>query len=318
MRVSCLAGTLLLVTTTVDAQVNAEGARPDAVLDHPGWSGGLDFGLALLRGNVDFLDVGGGARLEWQRFDRATTEGTNPASDTGASDTGASDTGASDTGASDTGASDSGASDSGASEALEVPPWLRQRAFLSASARHAAQGSRTFANQSFVHARWSTMWRRRVGTDLFAQHQFDELLRLRVRALAGLGARLVLVHRRVFRVWAGTGAMVEHERIRVDEGAPDPRRTTVARWTSYLALRLSLADRRLVLQSTTYVQPRFDAIADYRVLNDLQLLAVVSTQLASGISLAVWHDRRPPTGVRRTDVRLLASLKIALVSRRAP
>lgn len=162
------------------------------------------------------------------------------------------------------------------------------------------------------------MWRRRVGTDLFAQHQFDELLRLRVRALAGLGARLVLVHRRVFRVWAGTGAMVEHERIRVDEGAPDPRRTTVARWTSYLALRLSLADRRLVLQSTTYVQPRFDAIADYRVLNDLQLLAVVSTQLASGISLAVWHDRRPPTGVRRTDVRLLASLKIALVSRRAP
>ena len=298
MRVSCLAGTLLLVTTTVDAQVNAEGARPDAVLDHPGWSGGLDFGLALLRGNVDFLDVGGGARLEWQRFDRATTEGTNPASDTGASDT--------------------GASDSGASEALEVPPWLRQRAFLSASARHAAQGSRTFANQSFVHARWSAMWRRRVGTDLFAQHQFDELLRLRVRALAGLGARLVLVHRRVFRVWAGTGAMVEHERIRVDDGAPDPRRTTVARWTSYLALRLSLADRRLVLQSTTYVQPRFDAIADYRVLNDLQLLAVVSTQLASGISLAVWHDRRPPTGVRRTDVRLLASLKIALVSRRAP
>lgn len=313
MRAWCLAGTLLLVTTTVDAQVNAEGVRPDAVLDHPGWSGGLDFGLALLRGNVDFLDVGGGARLEWQRFDRATTEGTSPASDTGASDTGAPESGRS-----DSGASDSGASDSGASEALEVPPWLRQRAFLSASARHAAQGSRTFANQSFVHARWSAMWHRRVGTDLFAQHQFDELLRLRVRALAGAGARLVLVHRRVFRAWAGTGAMVEHERIRVEEGAPDPRRTTVARWTSYLALRLSLADRRLVLQSTTYVQPRFDAFADYRVLNDLQLLAVVSTQLASGISLAVWHDRKPPTGVRRTDVRLLASLKIALVSRRAP
>lgn len=313
------------MTTTVDAQVNAEGVRPDAVLDHPGWSGGLDFGLALLRGNVDFLDVGGGARLEWQRFDRAAPEGTNPAapaSASGSSEWGAaSESGASESsevGASESGASESGASESRTSEPLEVPPWLRQRAFLSASARHASQGSRTFANQSFVHARWSAMWHRRVGTDLFAQHQFDELLRLRVRALAGLGARLVLVHRPVFRAWAGTGAMVEHERIRVEEGALDPRRTTVARWTSYLALRLSLADRRLVLQSTTYVQPRFDAIADYRVLNELQLLAVVSTQLASGISLAVWHDRRPPTGVRRTDVRLLASLKIALVSRRAP
>ncbi|MCB9600152.1 MAG: DUF481 domain-containing protein [Sandaracinus sp.] len=278
------------------AQVNAEGIRNDAVLDHPSWSGGIEAGVTRTRGNVDFLDVGGGGRVEWQRFEEV--EGSRRSLEHASTREGA-----------------NVPTESSPQSGSPAPPWLRQRVFLSANARYARQADRTFQNRSFGHARWIAMWHRRVGSDVFAQVQFDELLRLRVRALAGFGARLVLVHRPVARVWAGTGAMLEHERIRVEEGATDDPRTNVARWTSYLALRVAPFTGRLILQNTTYVQPRFDALSDYRVLNELQLLAVVAPSFGSGLTCSVWHDRRPPSGVQRTDVRLLATLQVTLVSR---
>jgi hypothetical protein len=271
---------VLLGAGGASAQVNAEGLRPDAVMDHEGWAGGGEASVAFARGNVDFLDVGGGARLEWQRLRAA-----RPSTDGAAA------------------APQEAIRREGESDARDVraPPDLWQRVFVTANARHAEQGTRRFLGQAFAHVRWIAMAWRRLGSDVFAQVQFDDFLRLRRRVLLGVGARVVLVHHPRVRVWGGTGAMFEHERIRVDEGAPDPTTTSTARWTSYLAIRLSFADARLLLQNTTYVQPRFDRLADLRVLDELQVLSVVTPQLALGITFSTWFDRRPPTSVDTTD-----------------
>jgi hypothetical protein len=83
--------------------------------------------------------------------------------------------------------------------------------------------AKPYISQTFVHARWTAMWRERFGTEVFAQVQTNEFLRLRSRALGGTGLRVDLVHREGLQLWAGTGTMLEHNRIDVAPGAPRPR-----------------------------------------------------------------------------------------------
>lgn len=188
-------------------------------------------------------------------------------------------------------------------------PFIRQRGLIAASARYAERADAAFIDQAFVHARWTAMWWPRVGSDAFAQHQRNQFLRLRGRAIAGVGVRVELVHRAAVLVWAGSGYMFEYNQLRVAPGASDPASSAEHRWTNYLTARVALADGRLLLQHTTYAQPRVDAPADVRILDELEALAKVTTVFAFGATLSVLHDSAPPTAVEPTDVRLLSTVR---------
>ncbi|MBC7173324.1 MAG: hypothetical protein H5U40_12875, partial [Polyangiaceae bacterium] len=218
--------------------VNAEVLTTNLFEDH--WSGNIDGSLALARGNVNLLDVGGGARVQYQTlYPSPAVEPEEPA----------------------------------------APPFLRQRVFLRASTRFAEQNDSNIINQGFVHLRWSAMWHRRVGSDLFSQHQFNQFFRLRVRSLLGAGLRLAMVHEPRFLLWGGSGYMFERERIDVQEGATDAPRSTAHRWATFCTARLVLAEGRFLVQNTIFFQPRFDAFADYRLLEELEAMAKLTDLL---------------------------------------
>ncbi|MCK6544485.1 DUF481 domain-containing protein [Myxococcota bacterium] len=255
-------------STALANPVNAEVLRPNPFRE--GWSGGVDGSLALSRGNVELLDLGGAARVQYQ-----TLHALPPGDDAGPARV----------------------------------PFVDQRVFLAVSARFAERAGTAFLNQGFAHLRWTSMWHARVGSDVFAQYQFNEFQRLGVRAIAGLGARFELVHAPVFMAWAGTGYMFEHDRIDVLAGAPDDPESFEHRWTSYLTARLALFDARLLLQNTLYHQPRLDALDDVRVLEELEVLAKVSDAFALGVTTSLMHDSAPPTGVKGTDLRLFSTVR---------
>lgn len=188
-------------------------------------------------------------------------------------------------------------------------PFIGQRGLIAASARYAERAGAAFIDQAFVHARWTAMWWPRLGTDVFAQYQANQFLRLRGRAIAGAGVRIELVHRAAVLVWAGSGYMIEHDRIQVAPGAADPATSLEHRWTNYLTARLAVAEGRLLVQHTTYAQPRFDAPSDVRILDDSEALARITTVFAFGATLSVLHDSAPPTGVAPTDVRLTSTVR---------
>jgi hypothetical protein len=253
------------------AQVNAEVLRPQGAAE--GISGGLDVDFALSRGNVEELDVGGGARLRYQTLHPA------PHPDDVADP--------------------------------QPPPLVAQSAFITSSGRAAEQNDRAYVNQGFVHVRWTAMWLPRFGTELFAQYQFNEFQRLRARALAGPGLRAVIAHTAVVQLWSGSGYMLEYNHIDVAEGAPDEPETLEHRWTNYLALRLDPLDGELLVQNTLYVQPRFDRFSDYRLLDELEVMSKVSSVLSLGTKVVLQHDSAPPTTVKETDLQLTSTLRLS-------
>lgn len=250
--------------------VNAEVLRPKPF--RAGWSGGLDGSLALSRGNIELLDVGGGARVQYQTLHPARPPA--PGSAPGV-------------------------------------PFVHHRVFVTGSGRFAERTGAPFINQAFVHVRWTGMWHRQLGSDVFAQHQFNEFQRLRGRTVAGLGARFEIVHEPVFLLWAGSGYMLEYDRIDVLPGARDAPESVEHRWTNYLTMRLAVFDARLLMQNTLYFQPRFDVAADYRLLEELEVLAKVNDVFGLGATLSVLHDSAPPTGVRETDLRLMSTVRLS-------
>ncbi len=105
--------------------------------------------------------------------------------------------------------------------------------------------------------------------------------------------------------------MFEYDRLSVVAMGAEPLETFDVRWSNYLTLRLSLFDDRLLMQNTTYAQPRFDVFADARFLNETELMAKVIDALMLGVTVSVLHDTRPPEGVVPTDLRVFTTLRFS-------
>ena len=104
--------------------------------------------------------------------------------------------------------------------------------------------------------------------------------------------------------------MIEYEKINVKPGAPDQRETVNHRWTSYVTERLSFGGGSLLVQSTTYYQPRLDDFTDFRVLEEVETSGRLNDLLSYGFTLSVLYDSDPPTGVQSTDVRMSSNVRL--------
>ena len=197
-------------------------------------------------------------------------------------------------------------------ESNQDVPWIRQRVYLRSDGRYTENADVKILSSAFSHARWTAMWHPRVGSEVFLQHQYNAFLRLTLRALAGTGARVVAVNRKQLLAAAGTGYMIEYERIDVAEGADDDPRTTAHRWSNYLTGRVELAGGKVLLQDTLYVQPRFGDVSDLRVLNDLEVVLPITSRVSFSVALVWLNDSEPPTGIEKSDMSYFQSVTVSL------
>ena len=105
--------------------------------------------------------------------------------------------------------------------------------------------------------------------------------------------------------------MFEYDRITVLSGASDASETYEHRWTNYLTKRLAVFEGKLLVQNTLYYQPRMDAFADFRLLDEVEVLAKVTEVFGLGATLGVLHDSAPPSGVQDTDLRLASTVRLS-------
>ncbi|MEX1362639.1 MAG: DUF481 domain-containing protein [Nannocystaceae bacterium] len=257
--------------------VNAEKLMSG--VDHDGWRGNLESRLALSRGNVERLDFSTSGSLQFLTLYPATAGHRR-------------------------------------APAEGTPRFFRDRWVLLTSGAFVRVGENDVVNRGFGHTRYTRMWRPRIGSDVFAQVQFDAFTRLRVRMVGGLGVRVDPIRREHVQAWLGSGYMVEYEVndiIQPQPGEPaDPHPAVLVnhRWTNYLVLQLQLADARFVVRNTAYAQPLLTDFTDVRVLDSVQLEARVGENFAVGFSLDTQYDSRPPRTVVPVDLLLGSYLRL--------
>lgn len=193
------------------------------------------------------------------------------------------------------------------------------RPFLQATYALGQKSGARFVHNGFLHARWPAMWHRRVGSEVFAQLEFNEFKLQRLRALAGAGVRVAVLLRSRIHVHLGTGYMFEYEDLDLPDldlppmaglaGRRHPARTYSHRWTSYASVRVSVS-KWLSLSNVAYAQPRFDRFADLRVLEDFAATFTVYKRLKLELSFVLSYDSDPPIEVAPLDTKLLTKLKV--------
>ena len=170
-------------------------------------------------------------------------------------------------------------------------------------------GART-ENDRYLHARYNHWWAERWQSFHFVQLQASRTRLLRSRLLVGSGVRRRLVDgRTTFDM--GTGAMYERENL--DAAAitdAHPARMRVWRMANLLVGTHRLSETvRLV--AVGYVQPRFDAFDDLRLLVDLSLQIALTDNVDLTIRGDWRRDTRPPGDVERDDVVLRSGFTLS-------
>ncbi len=239
--------------------------------DKEGFGGAIDFSLYLRKGNVDLLNIGSAVRLQYVTLHpQETATSTN----------------------------------------AEPPP--REVKDLVLVIGHLNFGRRVldrYINNGFAHVRWTRMWSPRLGTEAFAQSQYNEFLRLTQRWLLGAGVRAEVFDSSWAEVTIGSAPMLEIEDVNDDLGVDVPH-TEVMRWSNYLSLKLYLEDPEVTLVNTVYIQPRFADFSDYRFLSEGEVSVTVTDALSFVTTVSILYDSRPPPTVKRLDTIITNAVRV--------
>lgn len=155
------------------------------------------------------------------------------------------------------------------------------------------------SNAAFGHIRYNRALHPLLKYELYTQIQFNQLLNLRSRYIAGTGLRFKFTNEKLFKSYLGVAAFYEYEEsIEVD--------TRVFRndfrMSNYLVLSLKLPKEKGEITSTSYYQPLFEKFNDFRITNQTTLVINFSKKLAFTSSFSYFFDRFPPTDIAQETI----------------
>lgn len=157
-------------------------------------------------------------------------------------------------------------------------------------ARNAAQN---ILNDGFQHIRYNYDIKEKIVWELFEQVQYNERIRLRLRAVVGTGLRFKIFRQPTKRLYVGISYFYEQTRYK-DEITPQFNH----RLSTYIAFSKPFGNNsRLV--STTYFQPIITHFQSYRMASDNSLLFKINKHLSfrSNINVTFDNDTRLPPSV---------------------
>ncbi|NVB42123.1 DUF481 domain-containing protein [Pseudenhygromyxa sp. WMMC2535] len=152
-----------------------------------------------------------------------------------------------------------------------------------------------YINRANLHLRYNYDFLDWLTAEAFSQVERDEFLLVASRVLTGAGPRFVPLRRDNLSLAVGTAWMLEYEALDPQRVvSPLPAQTLVHRWSSYLTLMV-VHDERVSFRSTTYVQPRFDRLADLRLMSEGELSVELFDPVSIQILAKLRWDTQPST-----------------------
>lgn len=165
-------------------------------------------------------------------------------------------------------------------------------------------GRSRFSSSGLLHFRRTyTSLDGPLAPEGYLQFNYDRAQLLTSRFVGGAGARTSFARGEWGQFGAGSGAMLEFERLDLPESALHADQTLALRWSSYLTLRVTPTET-LVISSTTYMQPDLQSFADYRALENLRISTAITDALALTVSFDLRYDSRHPDGIEGLDTSL--------------
>ncbi len=149
-------------------------------------------------------------------------------------------------------------------------------------------------NRGFQHVRYNYAFYRYLIPEAFVQVQYNQLWKIDLRALLGVGSRFELIHSDSASIYLGAMVMYEYEEV---DKASNFNRDF--RFSVYLSGGLSLQNG-IDINSITYFQPILDEWEDYRISTENSLRFGITTKLGFKTTLNLSYDSRPPEGLQNT------------------
>lgn len=158
-------------------------------------------------------------------------------------------------------------------------------------------------NEGFSHLRYNYSVSSVVVIEALTQIQYNREQDLRQRLLLGAGLRFELLQRKKVALAVGATGMYEYEELDSGGIIRTPRNS------DYVTISLTRGDY-LTLSNTVYVQPAFDDLEDFRILDNFELTVALSSWLATTLSLEYRYDSEPPSGIKEYDLTLENGLTV--------
>lgn len=189
---------------------------------------------------------------------------------------------------------------------FQIEVHQKKRIFLSLTKfQFIRAGDKDFVNQGFQHLRFTRMLSDFLSIESFGQMQYNEQVFIKFRGLLGMGPRIKLFHKKRRKLHLGMAYMYEYEET---TGTNAIHR--VHRLSSYLSLAYKFNDI-LSLASTTYFQPNFETIRDYRMSSETTLRFVVFKNIHFTTGFSYTFDTRVPEGAPDTIYSLSNGIRYA-------
>ena len=200
------------------------------------------------------------------------------------------------------------------------PHWLREPhlIFFSASGAYAEKDGERFVNRYYGHFRYRYRVWKPLMAEAFIQGEYNEFRRILTRLPVGAGPRIEYAagKDRLFQMAFGSSYMFEMVYLSEDFDDAGVRYGDSLnheynhRWNNYLSMKLTLPV--VSIGSTIYMQPRFDAFADYTVLWESDVTFKIAEGFAISFDYIMFHDSRPPDSVLKGDSELKTVLNVTL------
>lgn len=162
-------------------------------------------------------------------------------------------------------------------------------------------GEEDFVNDGFQHLRYNYELKPRLTWEIFAQAQYNERIKLRLRTLLGTGLRFSLLPiESEQRAYLGFSYMYEYnEENQEADGVPFISYFRDHRMSNYVSFWIKLGENT-ILANTSYYQPLLNNFADLRLSSQTSVQIGITRKLKFNTKFSIIYDSRVPDEVSNT------------------
>lgn len=155
-----------------------------------------------------------------------------------------------------------------------------------------------FIDNGFSHLRYNYEINKRIEYEIFMQSQFNNQVRLQLRALAGTGMRFQLYQAENQQVYIGLSYLYEYNEIEIVSEFVSFFYDH--RMSSYLSASIQPFSESFLITNTTYYQPLITDFSEVRLSSQTALTFTLTEQLKFSTIFSITNDTRVPENVPAT------------------
>ncbi|WCO02376.1 DUF481 domain-containing protein [Psychroserpens ponticola] len=147
----------------------------------------------------------------------------------------------------------------------------------------------SLVNRGTQHLRYNRKLTKSIKWEVFTQAQYDAVSNIDLRFLLGTGPRFKLSENDKYKFYLGTLIMYEHEKA--SDEITDRLQEDI-RGSIYLSFSLYPTETLSII-STSYFQPKIDALKDHRLSSNTSVLLKIFDDLAFKTTFNYFFDAFP-------------------------